>query len=257
MPMITKSPSPVRERDEEEIERQSGSGGRGPDHKLPTGGGGDDENWAQRPSGRRGPRERLSRYRLMIFLALVAICMFFVALASAYLVRQGSGHIDAATGLWVQDWKPLVFPRVLWLNSALLLAASAAMEVARREMFHPTDTVEEWLGLGYLTGRRTLPWLVLACLFGGSFLFGQYRAWQDLWAQGVYYGASGNFFYLLTGAHAAHLVVGIVALLIALWATLKHASLETRQIMIDTSAWYWHGMSLVWIGLFALIGLAK
>ena len=183
--------------------------------------------------------------------------MFFISLASAYFVRQGSGHIDSITGQWIADWKPIIVPRILWLNTGLLLIASAALEMARRGMFHPTDTVEEWLGLGYLTGKRTLPWLMTGLLFGSGFLDGQYRAWRELQAQGVYYGISAHFFYLFTGAHAAHLIVGIGVLLFALYSTLRKSRLETRQILIDATAWYWHGMTIVWLGLFAVIGLAR
>jgi cytochrome c oxidase subunit 3 len=252
---ITKSPHVTFP----DIARQEpGHGGRGPDHKLPTGGGGnDDERWDRQPQGHRGPRERLAKYRVGVFLALGAILMFFLSLASAYFVRQGSGHIDTLTGQWIQDWKPLVIPRILWFNTALLLFASIALEIARRRVFHPTDTVEEWLGLGYLTGRRTLPWLVGGLFFGTAFLAGQYQAWRNLQAQRVYYGISASFFYLLTGAHAAHLVLGIAVLLTTVIATLRHATLENRQILVDATAWYWHGMSVVWLGLFAMIGLAR
>ncbi|HEY0566375.1 MAG TPA: heme-copper oxidase subunit III, partial [Terriglobales bacterium] len=153
---VTKSPLTIPE-----IARhETGSGGRGPDRKLPTGGGGDDERWDSEPQGRRGPRERLAKYRIAIFLGLGAIFMFFVCLASAYFVRQGTGHTDSITGQWVTDWRPIAVPSILWLNTALLLVASLALEFARRKIFHPTDTVEEWLGLGYLTGKHTLPWLI-------------------------------------------------------------------------------------------------
>ncbi len=236
---------------------EPGSGGRGPHHRLPTGGGGDDERWERQPQGHRGPRERLVKYRTAVFLALVAIFMFFIALASTYFVRQGSGHIDSLSGQWVQDWRPLVLPRILWLNTALLLIASGAMEAARRGVFHSIETVEEWLGLGYLTGKRTLPWLIAGLVFGSGFLFGQYKAWRALEGQGVYYGISAHFFYLFTAAHALHLLVGIVILLIALYATLRKAQLENRQILIDATAWYWHGMAIVWLGIFAVIGLAR
>ena len=54
--------------------------------------------------------------------------------------------------------------------TALLLVASVALEFARRKIFHPTDTVEEWLGLGYLTGKHTLPWLLAGMLAGCGFI---------------------------------------------------------------------------------------
>src|SRR5579884_2149617 len=99
---VTRSPLAVPDI-ERDARHDAGVGGRGPDHKLPTGGGGDDDGWAESPQGKRGPRERLTRCRIGIFLGLTAISMFFFSLASAYLVRKGSGHIDSISGLWVQD----------------------------------------------------------------------------------------------------------------------------------------------------------
>jgi len=58
---------------------------------------------------------------------------------------------------------------------------------------------------------------------------------------------------LLTGAHAAHLLGGVVALLIASVAALLHRSLKTRSIVVDVTAWYWHFMALLWIYIFGLM----
>ena len=50
-----------------ETERKDpGFGGKPPVARRPTGGGGDGENWENRPSGRRGPRDLLARYRMEI-----------------------------------------------------------------------------------------------------------------------------------------------------------------------------------------------
>ena len=49
-----------------ETERKDpGFGGKPPVARRPTGGGGDGENWENRPPGRRGPRDLLGRYRMV------------------------------------------------------------------------------------------------------------------------------------------------------------------------------------------------
>src|SRR3954470_11120776 len=108
-------------------------GGRGPSVPPTLGWGGDD--WDNRPQGRRGPRERLHRYRLGIGLALVSIFIIFIALTSAYIVRMGTGHIDTLTGDYIVDWKPLTLPGILWVNTILLILSSVTMELARRQVF--------------------------------------------------------------------------------------------------------------------------
>jgi cytochrome c oxidase subunit 3 len=227
-------------------------GGRGPSFPPSPGRGGDD--WDNRPHGRRGPRERLNRYRLGVGLAVVSIFILFIALTSAYVVRQGTGHVDTTTGEFVTDWKPLTVPGILWLNTLLLVASSISMELARRQVFKEPLVTEEWLGLGTPTRTASLPWIGVTFILGGGFLLGQFLAWQQFHAQGLFLASnpSSSFFFLLTGAHAVHLAGGIIALVWAGIAGLLAKPLEVRQISTDVSAWYWHAMGALWIYIFVL-----
>src|SRR5271154_6739706 len=103
-------------------DHDNGSGRRPPTDKR-TGGGGEGDNWNDRSSGRRGPYERLHRYRLGIFFALASDLMFFV--------NQSTGHINAYNH-YVNEWVPTVIPRILWLNTGVLLLSAITMEIARR-----------------------------------------------------------------------------------------------------------------------------
>jgi cytochrome c oxidase subunit 3 len=239
-----------------EIERKdTGIGGKPPLDRRPTGGGGDGDNWENRPSGRRGPRELLIRYRLGVLFALAGDLMFFVALVSAFFVRQSAGHFDAREN-YVSDWHPLAVPPILWINTAILILSSLTMEMARRQLFHEIDVMDEWLGLGRPAVKRAAPWLVATVVLGLLFLAGQWIAWEQLVQQGFYYTSpdpSSHFFYLITGTHGIHLLLGVMALAAALAALFVLRRVELRQIVVDCTAWYWHTMGLFWIFLFALL----
>jgi len=238
-----------------ETERKDpGFGGKPPLDRRPTGGGGGDDNWDSRPSGRRGPRELLIRYRLGVFSGLAGDFVFFAVLVSAFFVRQTAGHIDASEN-YVSDWHPLWMPPILWINTAILLLSSLTMEMARRQLFHEIDIMEEWLGLGRPAVRRAAPWLLATILLGALFLAGQWIAWQQLAQQGLFFSTNPNshFFYLVTGTHGFHLLLGLLALLGALVAMFRLKRVELRQIAIDCTAWYWHAMGLFWIFIFALL----
>src|SRR5215471_16961068 len=86
-------------------------GGQPPD---PGSGGGDGSG--------RGASRRASMTGLMVLLA--AVVMFFAALSSAFIVRRGLSN----------DWISTQMPPVLWLNTALLLASSVVLELARRAL---------------------------------------------------------------------------------------------------------------------------
>src|SRR5271155_4241908 len=125
-------------------DNDNGSGRRPPTDKR-TGGGGDNDNWNDRPQGHRGPREKLKRYRLGVFFALAGDLMFFVAIVSAFFVSQASGRFDAYNN-YINQWLPTATPPSLWLNPALLILSSIPAEIARRKMFHTFDAMEEWFG---------------------------------------------------------------------------------------------------------------
>jgi cytochrome c oxidase subunit 3 len=134
------------------------------------------------------------------------------------------------------------------------------MEIARRRIFRELDVVEEWLGLGRPALKRTLPWLAATLVLGGLFVAGQWTGWTQLSVQGFSFDHLATpavyFFYIITGFHAAFLLLGILALAASLGLLGLLRKVEYRQIAVDSLAWYWHTMGLVWLALFALLALS-
>jgi cytochrome c oxidase subunit III len=196
----------------------------------------------------------LIRYRLAVLSGLAGDFVFFAVLVSAFFVRPTAGHIDVGAN-FVSDWHPIAIPPILWINTAILLISSLTIEVARRQLFHEIDVMEEWLGLGRPAVKRAAPWLFATILLGGLFLTGQWIAWQQLSAEGLYFATNPNshFFYLVTGAHAVHLFLGLFALVFAMVAIFRLRKVEMRQIALDCTTWFWHAMTLFWIFIFVLL----
>jgi cytochrome c oxidase subunit 3 len=210
------------------IENAGGGGGGTP----PAGGdGGDDGDYGRHRKRAPSPR----RYSTGIAIALVSILMFFMALSSAFIVlRRGS-----------DVWVTVHLPRILWLNTCVLLGSSFTLETARRR-----------LSLADLTGFRKL-WLVTTSL-GFLFVAGQLIAWRQLVAQGVYIASNqaSSFFYIFTGAHAIHLLGGVGALLYVSFRRFEKANILLSHAAEITS-YYWHFMDGLWIFLLALLYLGK
>jgi cytochrome c oxidase subunit 3 len=240
-------------RHQTESERNdTGYGGKPPLDRRPTGGGGGDDNGDSHRPGRSGPRERLMRYRLGMISVLAADFVLFALLASTFFVRPADGHPSAALA---RGLPTLSIPPILWLNTAVLLLSVVTMEIARRQLFHEIDVMEEWLGLGRPAVRRAAPWLVATIALGGLFLAGQGLAWKQMAARGLHFStdAGSHAFYLLTGAHGFHLLVGLAGLVAVLVAMFRLKRVELRQIAVDCTAWYWHAMGLFWIFIFGLL----
>ncbi len=236
-----------------------GSGGRGPTANSPGGwdggggrGGGDD---------RPNYGERLKRYRLGMMLALSSVVMLFISFTTAYVVRKAGSVWDPARNDFSSNWVPLALPlRILLANTFVLLLSSFSLEVARRR-------AEEDVALAPIADipgirvdeNRALPWVWFTILLGIVFLAGQAFAWETLERSNITFASnpSSSFFFILTGVHAVHLLGGLGALLYAGATNWLRKPPETRRIVIDVTAWYWHFMGLLWLYIFALLYFAR
>jgi cytochrome c oxidase subunit 3 len=202
---------------------------------------------------------RLRRARLGLLVALTAVFMLFVSFSSAYVVRQGLPTLDPRTNQLVSDWIPVALPRLLLLNTAVLVLSSLFMELARRQIKAQVSGAALETVPGVPTGYQVkIPWLAMTLVLGLAFLFGQWTAWRQLAASGFYVATtpSSSFVYLLTGTHAVHLMGGVLALFVAGIASLLHRSVATRSIVVDVTAWYWHFMAALWIYILCLLEFA-
>jgi cytochrome c oxidase subunit III len=215
----------------QDLELVIGKGNGGGGGKTPPAGGngGGDE-------GKRGPKGQPSpaKYYAGTAIGIVAILMFFMALASAFLLRKGTG-----------EWVPVHIPGLLWVNTAILVASSATLEMARKR-----------LAKSDISGFRKL-WGVTTIL-GVLFLLGQLVAWRILAGQGIYLATNpaSSFFYIFTGAHALHLLGGVCALLYVAWRNFEQAKIS-RGVAAEVASYYWHFMDALWLFLLALLYLGK
>ncbi|HVH70195.1 MAG TPA: cytochrome c oxidase subunit 3, partial [Candidatus Dormibacteraeota bacterium] len=142
-------------------------------------------------------------------------------------------------------WVAVELPKILWLNTAILLGSSFALERARLR-----------LSLGDLGGFRKL-WL-LTTVMGFLFVAGQLVAWRQLVTEGVYIASNqaSSFFYIFTGAHGVHLLGGVAALLFVLLRNFEKSQISV-SLAAEITSYYWHFMDGLWIFLFVLLYLGK
>src|ERR1700756_4404239 len=75
---------------------------------------------------------RLRRARLGLVVGLTGIAMIFISFTSAYVIRQGLPTLDPRTNALLHDWFPVPLPRLMLINTVVLLISSITMELARR-----------------------------------------------------------------------------------------------------------------------------
>jgi cytochrome c oxidase subunit III len=170
-----------------------------------------------------------------VWIGIATITMTFAAFTSAMVVRQGASP----------DWRHFRLPPVLYFNTLLLVASSLTIERSRRR----TDRA---LALGL--PEPGLNWLYLTLGLGVSFVVGQLLAWRGLAAQGLFLSTnpSSAFFYVLTAAHAVHVLGGIAALSYVLYR-LELGKGERPRSALRAAALYWHFMGVLWLYLLSIL----
>jgi len=168
------------------------------------------------------------RFGLLAFLGTVT--MMFVGFTSAYVVRRAAA-----------DWRPLDVPSLMWLNTAVLLVSSAALERSRR-FLRAEDAAD------------TLRWLAATGALGVAFVVGQFQAWRGLQAQGLFLASNphSSFLYLLSGLHIVHLAGGLVWFGVVLRRGQRLSSDPARD-GLRLFAIYWHFLGALWAYLFVLL----
>jgi cytochrome c oxidase subunit III len=170
-----------------------------------------------------------------IWVVLFGITMMFAAFTSALIVRKGAS----------QDWQSFTMPWILYLNTLILIASSVTLEVARRRIA---------AFMGGFTSRSESParWLYITLSLGLIFVAGQYIAWKQLAAQGMYLATnpSSSFFYVLTATHAVHVLGGLGGLT---YAIRNFSKSSLRRNTLVAVARYWHFMDVLWVYLIVLL----
>jgi cytochrome c oxidase subunit III len=192
---------------------------------LPPGGGGGEDRDRPVPGGSR----QASITGIVVLMC--ASVMTFASFLSAMVIRRGLNN----------DWGHIGLPQILWWNTGALVLSSVAIDMGRRLLRKGERAQFNWL------------WSAGAAL-GTLFLAGQVVAWVQLQHRGFYLRGhpSSAFFYLMTWAHAAHVVGALGAVLYVEYRALRYELGPSRRTMVDVSAIFWHFLDVMWLGIMGL-----
>jgi len=184
------------------------------------------------------------RYGMMMFIA--SEVMFFVGFFWSWFnfaLFPGNVANAGANAVWppagVHTFDPFHLP---FLNTMLLLLSG---------------TTVTWAHHGLLEGNRKalVNGLALTVLLGLLFTTCQAIEYSDapfkFWGGGVY----PSVFFLATGFHGFHVIVGTIFLLVCLIRAMKGGFTPERHFGFEAAAWYWHFVDVVWLFLFVCIYL--
>ncbi len=185
------------------------------------------------------------RYGMILFIA--SEVMFFVAWFWAYFNTALFPH-DATQvmrtefigGVWppkgIETFDPWHLPL---LNTLILLTSGTTVTWAHHALLHDD--------------RQGLKW-GLICTVVLGLMFTSVQAYEYSHAA---FGFSGNIygatFFMATGFHGFHVIIGTIFLIVCLARAFAGQFTPKQHLGFEFAAWYWHFVDVVWLFLFSCI----
>lgn len=174
-----------------------------------------------------------NRYGMIFF--IVSEIMFFAAFFAAYFFLRGQAEVWPPANILTLD---VSLPT---LNTLLLLTSGATITIA-----HHALAVNDMLK----ARNYTMLTFIIGFAFLGLQIIEYGHAMFDM-DSGVY----GSKFYMLTGFHGVHVLVGSIMLVVA-WQRMNSGDFTDKQhFYFEATAWYWHFVDVVWLGLYLTVYL--
>jgi len=173
-----------------------------------------------------------------IWVFVIGEMVTFSCYFAAYMFDRGQHH-----GLFLESQRHLS-QSVAAFNTLLLLASS----------FFVALSVQATRAGDYAVASRFLSW---GGTCGAGFVLSKAFEWSSKLARGLTLGTNAFFmhYYMLTGVHLFHLLLGLVFLGI-LWRELN-AGDPPRARLVEVGATYWHMVDFLWIMIFPLLYLMR
>ncbi len=177
--------------------------------------------------------------RFGVVLFIVSEVMLFLAFFWAFF-HSSLNPAPEIGGVWPPKGIEVINPWAIpLLNTALLLTSGAALT---------------WSHSALIGGYRleAISGLILTVALAS--IFTAFQGYEYVNApfhisDGVY----GSTFYMLTGLHGFHVIVGTIFLSVALYRLVVSHYTKHNHIGYEAAAWYWHFVDVVWIFLFLAI----
>ncbi|HEX7108429.1 MAG TPA: cytochrome c oxidase subunit 3 [Aestuariivirga sp.] len=189
------------------------------------------------------------RYGMIMFIA--SEVMFFVAWFWAFFDASlfsdeaiQASRVALTGGTWPPTGTKIFDPWHLPLVNTLILLTSG--------------TTVTWAHHALLNNdRQGLKWGLIATVALGT-LFTSVQAYEYAHAQFAFSREGegniyGSTFFMATGFHGFHVLVGTIFLLVCLFRAMKGHFTPQQHFGFEAAAWYWHFVDVVWLFLFSCV----
>lgn len=169
--------------------------------------------------------------KFVLWIFIVSSIMFIAAFTSGYIVRKAEGN-----------WVEFELPSIFLLSTVLIISSSFTMHwayLSGKKLNFATQKLALWITFG----------------LGVAFLASQWKAWEQLYAQKVFFvgNPSGSFLYVISGVHAVHIIAGLIFLITCLVGVYKNLPQVKNVFRLELASIFWHFIDILWIYLYVFL----
>ena len=172
-------------------------------------------------------RKKIHPHKFTLWVGIGSLLMMFAGFTSAYIVKRNQAN-----------WQTFDLPTFFWYSTVAILLSSLTIFLAERA-FKQRE----------MKKYRNL--VIATLVFGVLFIVFQVLGFQQLWAKQVTLTAnvSYSFLYVIVGAHAAHVIGGLIALIILFAKAFSTKTRTYNSVPVELVSTYWHFVDILWIYL--------
>ncbi|RRA93822.1 cytochrome c oxidase subunit 3 [Paenimyroides viscosum] len=183
--------------------------------------------------------QKAKAYKTMLIFAMGSIVMIFAGLTSAYVISKSRPD-------WLKDF---VLPQAFLWSTLVIVLSSVTFHFAKKAIQKNNRST-------------TTLMLVATLLLGLLFVAMQFQGFNQVIAAGYYFTGSystitTSFLYIVVLVHIAHLIGGLISLLIVIYNHYKQKYNATQTLGIELSVMFWHFLGFLWLYLFLFFTFYK
>lgn len=175
----------------------------------------------------------------ILWFGIISLAMSFAGLTSAYVVSKERPD-------WIGSFE---LPNSFVISLVLILVSSLTIFLAKRAIKNGAHA-------------KGMILLISTFVLGLAFVYFQFAGFSEIIEEGYYFtgptsSITTSFIYLVVLLHVAHVVGGLIALIVVIYNHFKQKYRNGKTLGVELAATFWHFIDVVWIYLFFFLYFVK
>ncbi len=177
--------------------------------------------------------------KMMLWFGIVSMIMMFAGLTSAYVVSKSRPD-------WLSEFD---LPPSLYWSTLVIILSSFTLMYAKKS-------------IGENNRKNGTIFLMATLVLGLVFVVLQFQSFGEIIAAGYYFTGSEStittsFIYVVVLAHLAHLLAGLIVLLVVIYNHFKQRYHAGQMLGLELGSTFWHFLDVLWVYLFVFLYFFK